>query len=86
MHEWNTKRGDISAESLIGIIYGSVAAVLLIIGIVIFMLRRKSKEILSKSNTYGGSRDSSSDLRKNQTERIDMKMQELTINEDDNWI
>lgn len=70
-------------EALIGVVCGSVAAVLLIIGITIFMFRRKSKEILSNSSD---NRDSSSDSREKQAEYIDQELHEHAVNENDKWL
>ena len=86
IHQKETQKYEsITVEVLIGVVYRSIVAVLLIIGIIIFLIWRKSKEVLPKSNA-SNSRSSSSGFKENQTEIIDHELHELAFNDDDKWI
>ena len=80
------KYNRIPVGSLIGIICGSVAFALLIIGFVIFMIRKNSKEISSESTAINDLDTSSSKRRENQTEYIDQGLAELAVDDEDKWI
>ena len=70
---------------LIGVICGSIAAAFLIIGIIIFVVRRKLKEI-STTSKISVNEDSSSKGRDNQTECVNKNITELALDDDDMWI
>ena len=70
-------------ESLIGIICGSIAAALLIVGIVVFLVRRKSNQVLKSSSAN----HESPCEKENQIEYFDQdELGKLALNEDDQWI
>ena len=75
----------ISKESLIGIICGSVAFVLLIIGIIIFIISRNTKGNLTKSKSILN-HISSSDEKEDQSEHVAQEINKLSLDEDDLWL
>ena len=73
----------IPAETLIGIVCGSIAAVLLIVGIVVFLVHRNSKQVLTSSS----SKHELPCEREDQTEYVNQdELGKLALKEDDQWI